>query len=99
VRITRNLAGARWSKLAMNCAMSTLGAVSGLSLGELAFTPGRADARAADHGRGGGGGKGQGWCWSRSRASGRTLLVASRRALAHAAIWLAARLRPRSGPA
>lgn len=36
VRVTRNLAGARWSKLAMNCAMSTLGAVSGLSLGELA---------------------------------------------------------------
>jgi 2-dehydropantoate 2-reductase len=36
VSVTRNLAGARWSKLAMNCAMSTLGAVSGLSLGELA---------------------------------------------------------------
>src|SRR3954470_615598 len=43
VRVTRNLAGARWSKLAMNCAMSTLGAVSGLSLGELAA---RRDARA-----------------------------------------------------
>jgi 2-dehydropantoate 2-reductase len=36
VNITHNLAGARWSKLAMNCAMSTLGAISGLSLGELA---------------------------------------------------------------
>jgi len=36
VRITNNLQGARWSKLAMNCAMSTLGAVSGLALGELA---------------------------------------------------------------
>jgi 2-dehydropantoate 2-reductase len=36
VRITHNLAGARWSKLAISCAMSTLGAVSGLSLGELA---------------------------------------------------------------
>ena len=36
VHLTRNLLGARWSKLAMNCAMSTLGAVSGLSLGELA---------------------------------------------------------------
>jgi 2-dehydropantoate 2-reductase len=36
VRVTANLQGARWSKLAMNCAMSTLGAVSGLSLGELA---------------------------------------------------------------
>src|SRR5260221_11114933 len=30
VRETGNLAGARWSKLALNCAMSTLGAVSGL---------------------------------------------------------------------
>jgi 2-dehydropantoate 2-reductase len=36
VRETDNLAGARWSKLAMNCAMSTLGAVSGFSLGQLA---------------------------------------------------------------
>jgi 2-dehydropantoate 2-reductase len=34
VRETDNLAGARWSKLAINCAMSTIGAVSGLSLGE-----------------------------------------------------------------
>src|SRR2546426_9487255 len=36
VRVTYNLAGARWSKLAMNCAMSTLGAITGFSLGELA---------------------------------------------------------------
>src|SRR5512140_1102491 len=36
VSLTSNLAGARWSKLAISCAMSTLGAVSGLSLGELA---------------------------------------------------------------
>jgi len=36
VHVTRNLQGARWSKLAISCAMSTLGAVSGLSLGELA---------------------------------------------------------------
>ena len=36
VQVTQNLQGARWSKLAMNCAMSTLGAVSGLSLGEMA---------------------------------------------------------------
>lgn len=34
VRETDNLEGARFSKLAINCAMSTLGAVSGLSLGE-----------------------------------------------------------------
>src|SRR3989449_10891648 len=36
VQVTYNLAGARWSKLAMNCAMSTLGAITGFSLGELA---------------------------------------------------------------
>ncbi|HUJ24622.1 MAG TPA: 2-dehydropantoate 2-reductase N-terminal domain-containing protein [Myxococcales bacterium] len=36
VKVTQNLAGARWSKLAMNCAISTLGAVSGFTLGELA---------------------------------------------------------------
>ena len=36
VEVTQNLDGARWSKLALNCAMSTLGAVSGFSLGELA---------------------------------------------------------------
>jgi 2-dehydropantoate 2-reductase len=39
VRITKNLRGARWSKLAINCAMSTLGAVSGLSLGEWTARP------------------------------------------------------------
>jgi 2-dehydropantoate 2-reductase len=43
VRLTSNLAGARWSKLAINCAMSTLGTVAGLTLGELAS---RRDARA-----------------------------------------------------
>lgn len=42
VRVTPNLAGARWSKLALNCAISTLGAVSGLSFGELGL---RGDAR------------------------------------------------------
>ena len=36
VRVTGNLAGARWGKLAINCAISTLGAASGLRLGELA---------------------------------------------------------------
>ena len=36
VHVTHNLQGARWSKLAMNCAMSTLGAITGYSLGELA---------------------------------------------------------------
>ena len=42
VRVTHDLAGARWSKLALNCALSTLGAVSGLDLGGLAA---RRDAR------------------------------------------------------
>jgi 2-dehydropantoate 2-reductase len=36
VKLTRNLAGARWGKLALNCAISTTGAISGLSFGELA---------------------------------------------------------------
>src|SRR4051812_43212899 len=36
VKPTANLLGARWSKLAMNCALSTLGAVSGLDFGGLA---------------------------------------------------------------
>ncbi len=35
VTITRNLAGARWSKLAMNCAISTLGTIGGDRLGVL----------------------------------------------------------------
>ena len=36
VKLTANLAGARWSKLAMNCALSTLGAISGYDFGGLA---------------------------------------------------------------
>ncbi len=36
VRMTTNLPGARWSKLALNCAMSTIGTIAGLSLGQLA---------------------------------------------------------------
>lgn len=35
VTITRNLAGARWSKLAINCAISTLGTLGGARLGQL----------------------------------------------------------------
>jgi 2-dehydropantoate 2-reductase len=42
VRVTPNLAGARWTKLAFNCALSTLCAVSGLDFGHLAA---RLDAR------------------------------------------------------
>lgn len=35
VTITSNLAGARWSKLAINCAISTLGTLGGVRLGTL----------------------------------------------------------------
>jgi 2-dehydropantoate 2-reductase len=35
VSLTKNLAGARWSKLAINCAISTLGTLGGARLGEL----------------------------------------------------------------
>ncbi|MBX7098406.1 MAG: 2-dehydropantoate 2-reductase [Myxococcaceae bacterium] len=35
VTLTRNLAGARWSKLAINCAISTLGTLGGMRLGGL----------------------------------------------------------------
>jgi 2-dehydropantoate 2-reductase len=35
VTVTRNLAGARWSKLAINCAISTLGTLGGARLGAL----------------------------------------------------------------
>lgn len=42
VRVTSNLRGARWTKLAFNCALSTLCAISGLDFGHLAS---RRDAR------------------------------------------------------
>lgn len=35
VEVTHNLLGARWSKLAINCAISSLGAIGGERLGEL----------------------------------------------------------------
>jgi len=35
VEVTRNLSGARWSKLAINCAISSLGTIGGKRLGEL----------------------------------------------------------------
>ncbi len=35
VTITKNLRGARWSKLALNCAVSTLGTIAGENLGPL----------------------------------------------------------------
>jgi 2-dehydropantoate 2-reductase len=95
VRVTRNLAGARWSKLALNCAMSTLGAVSGLSLGELAA---RRDVRrlglqivrevvAAAQAKG----------VRLEPVAGiqPELLVQSFALIGHTAIWLVARKRPR----
>ena len=95
VQVTQNLEGARWSKLALNCAMSTLGAVSGLSLGELAA---RRDIRrlalrvvrevveAA---------QGKGVRLEPIAGIQPDLLVQSFPLIGHAAIWLAARRRPR----
>jgi 2-dehydropantoate 2-reductase len=40
VKLTDNLPGARWSKLAINCAMSTIGTVAGMTLGEMAANAG-----------------------------------------------------------
>ena len=95
VRITHNLAGARWSKLALNCAMSTLGAVSGLSLGELAS---RRDVRNLALNV-------IGEVVEVARAKGVAMeavagirpdvLVRLPRLVSHAAIWLAAQRRPR----
>ncbi|OLC73430.1 MAG: hypothetical protein AUH83_11855 [Deltaproteobacteria bacterium 13_1_40CM_4_68_19] len=94
VRVTYNLAGARWSKLAMNCAMSTLGAITGFSLGELAarrYVRTLALGIVAE-------------VVDAARARGVTLeavagvrpdwLVRLPVPLAHAAVWLAARRRP-----
>jgi len=99
VRITHNLAGARWSKLAMNCAMSTLGAVSGLSLGELASRREvrtlalRIMAEVVEAA------KAKGVVLEPIAGIRPDLLVRLPAPLAHAAIWMAARLRPtqRSG--
>lgn len=94
VTVTGNLQGARWSKLALNCAMSTLGAVSGLSLGELAA---RRDVRrlalrvvgevvtAAEQ---------KGVQLEPVAGIRPDLLVNAAAFVGHAAIWLAARKRP-----
>jgi 2-dehydropantoate 2-reductase len=94
VRVTSNLQGARWTKLAMNCAMSTLGAVSGLALGELAA---RRDVRSLalriiEE------------VVQKAQAKGVKMepvagirpdaLVKLPAPVAHASIWLAAQLRP-----
>src|SRR5207237_10174820 len=98
VRVTYNLAGARWSKLAMNCAMSTLGAITGFSLGELAarrYVRTLALRIVAE-------------VVGAARARGVTLeavagvrpdwLVRLPAPLAHAAAWLAERRRPAPQP-
>ncbi|MGZ6125822.1 MAG: ketopantoate reductase family protein [Myxococcales bacterium] len=94
VRLTSNLQGARWSKLAMNCAMSTLGAVSGLSLGELAARREirslalrviREAVEAA---------KAAKVTFEPVAGIRPDLLVNVPAPLAHVAIWLAARMRP-----
>jgi 2-dehydropantoate 2-reductase len=48
VKRTPNLRGARWSKLAINCAISSLGTVAGVRLGELIQKPVRTPVRAGD---------------------------------------------------
>lgn len=94
VRETDNLEGARWSKLAMNCAMSTLGAVSGLSLGELASRRNlrkialrvvREVVEAAEA---------RGVRLEAVAGVRPDLLVRAFPLVGHAAIWLAARKRP-----
>lgn len=94
VRVTNNLEGARWSKLAMNCAMSTLGAVSGLSLGELAASR-RVRQLALEVVREVvGEGAARGVRFEPVAGIRPDWLARVPGPLAHAAIWLAARRRP-----
>jgi 2-dehydropantoate 2-reductase len=95
VRETDNLAGARWSKLALNCAMSTLGALSGYSLGEMAA---RRDVRrlaldviaeVVDVARE------RGVRMEAVSGLRPDWVVKMPRVLAHLAIWVAAQKRPR----
>jgi 2-dehydropantoate 2-reductase len=95
VRQTRNLAGARWSKLALNCALSTLGAISGLSLGEMAARPEVRDlalrviAEVVEVARE------KGVRLERVSGIRPDRLIALQRPLQHAAVWLAVRGRTR----
>jgi 2-dehydropantoate 2-reductase len=99
VHVTKNLPGARWSKLAMNCAMSTLGAITGFSLGELASrryvraVALRVIAEVV------GAARSRGVTLEAVAGLRPDLLVQLPAPLAHAAVWLAARRRPeqRSG--
>jgi 2-dehydropantoate 2-reductase len=94
VKLTSNLQGARWSKLAMNCALSTLGAISGLDFGGLAANAAARtlavrvlrEAVAVARARG----------VRLERVAGIDPAWATVRGpLPHALIWLAARVRPR----
>jgi 2-dehydropantoate 2-reductase len=97
VRATSNLRGARWTKLSFNCALSTLGAISGLDFGGLAA---RSNARRlALHI------VGEAISVAQRRGVRLEKVVgldprwfvpgAKPAALQHALIWLAARRRPR----
>jgi len=97
VRVTSNLRGARWTKLAFNCALSTLCAISGLDFGGLAA---RRDARRlALHI------VGEAIAVAKKRRVNLEKVVgldprwfvpgAMPAAIQHALIWLAARRRPR----
>ncbi|HTO98953.1 MAG TPA: 2-dehydropantoate 2-reductase N-terminal domain-containing protein [Myxococcales bacterium] len=95
VYVTTNLAGARWSKLAMNCAMSTLGAVTGLSLGEMASSREvrslalRIIREAVEAG------KAKQVRFEPVAGVRPDLLVAVPALLAHLVLWFASRMRPR----
>lgn len=92
---TDNLQGARWSKLALNCAMSTLGAVSGCDLGQLAAS--RSTRRLALRivGEVVEEGLRRGVRFEPVSGLRPDVLVKAFPFVAHAAIWLAARKRPR----
>ena len=97
VRVTSNLRGARWTKLAFNCALSTLCAISGLDFGGLAA---RSDARRLALRI-----VGEAIAVAKKRRVNLEKVVgldprwfvpgAMPAAIQHALIWLAARRRPR----
>jgi 2-dehydropantoate 2-reductase len=95
VRVTDNLAGARWSKLALNCALSTLGAISGLSLGELAARSHVRDLALRVIGEVVEVAREKGVRLERVSGIRPDELIALPRPLQHAAIWLAVRGRTR----
>ncbi len=95
VHLTSNLAGARWSKLAFSCAMSTLGAVSGLSLGELASRRHVRELALRIIGEVVKAAQARHVVLEPVAGVSPDRLVTLPRPLGHAAIWLAARRRPK----